>query len=602
MEPLGPQAPYEWLGGHARNVYSQNGEDGLLAALFARLPAEPDAERWCCEVGAGDGRFCSNTLALIDEGWHAVLIERDPEQVDKLTALHRENPRVVVIEADVVRKGLDRLLHGAGAPRELDLLVIDVDGPDYHVWNGLLHYMPRVVIIEFSPRAAADYIPPAGGGILDQAGVEATERLAHAKGYQPVVQCGCNLICVRKDLAPALAWPLPVAAAADGRVRLNLGAGEMELPGFINIDRRSGGEVYPLPYADASVDEVRASHVLEHFGHHQVMTVLREWVRVLKPGGLIRVAVPDFAYVARAYIAGETMNAQGYVMGGQTDENDAHHCIFDEPVLRRMLREAGCDRIERWTSEIRDCASLPVSLNLQARKQTVSLENIGRDVFAVMSCPRLAFTDNLFCMSQALGPLGIPAERMTGAFWGHCLAALFERHLDRRYILTLDYDSVYTSRDVEDLYRLMEEHPEVGAVFALQQKRENEHPLFVVRSRDGQVVTEFKRADLEEELVPVAQGHFGLTLLRVEALQRVPRPWFQAVPDKEGRWSDESIDEDIDFWRRWGDCGNTLCLAPRVVIGHMQLVVTWPGRDMRAVHQYVGAYNRDGKPAGVWGG
>ena len=78
------------------------------------------------------------------------------------------------------------------------------------------------------------------------------------------------------------------------KIRLNLGAGDTKLPGYIAVDRKNGQEVYPLAYEDNSVDEIYASHILEHFGLNEILKVLQNWVSKLKPGGLMKIAVPDF--------------------------------------------------------------------------------------------------------------------------------------------------------------------------------------------------------------------------------------------------------------------------------------------------------------------
>ncbi len=52
--------------------------------------------------------------------------------------------------------------------------------------------------------------------------------------------------------------------------------------------------MYPLAYKDESVDEIYASHVLEHFPYNKTQEVLNDWVRVLKPGGRIRIPVHYF--------------------------------------------------------------------------------------------------------------------------------------------------------------------------------------------------------------------------------------------------------------------------------------------------------------------
>jgi predicted SAM-dependent methyltransferase len=116
-------------------------------------------------------------------------------------------------------------------------------------------------------------------------------------------------------------------------LKLNIGSGETQLPGFTNIDRRDGKEAYPLEYDTDSVDEIRASHILEHFSFREAITVLEEWVRVLKPGGLIRIAVPDVDKCLKSM----HKNRLFYLMGGQTDENDFHKSAWDENRLKSYM-------------------------------------------------------------------------------------------------------------------------------------------------------------------------------------------------------------------------------------------------------------------------
>jgi SAM-dependent methyltransferase len=100
--------------------------------------------------------------------------------------------------------------------------------------------------------------------------------------------------------------------------KLNLGAGTTVIEGFEPRDGGKGDVLFPLPDEAGSVDEIRASHVLEHFAYGQAQAVLTDWVRALKPGGTLRVAVPDFQFIAEQFVEGGDVNAQGYVMGGQT--------------------------------------------------------------------------------------------------------------------------------------------------------------------------------------------------------------------------------------------------------------------------------------------
>lgn len=430
-------------------------------------------------------------------------------------------------------------------------------------------------------------------------------------------------------------------------MKLNLGAGSQPLPDFVNIDRsypvgreltESGpgwnihGEVYPLPYADNSVDHVRASHVLEHVPYREIEEVVREWVRVLRPGGVLKIAVPDFRWCAEKFLAGADANVQGYVMGGQVDENDYHKTIFDEQGLRSLMESLGLVNIQRWESEQQDCAALPVSLNLRGAKglpvelseRASVLESCqpgagivnpapskpGSDIHippgavaAVMTMPRLAFTDNLFCAMSVLQPLGIKLERTGGVYWNQGMTTLFERHLDdvTRYLLTLDYDTVFARADLFELLRLMETRPEIDALCALQMRREKDSPLFAVGEwRSGTHEVTVPADVLARDTLPVVTGHFGCSLIRVESLKRLPKPWFHAVPDPDGGWGEGRMDADIAFWHGWKQAGLTLHTALRVPVGHLQMVCSWPDQSLHVMHQAVSEWETSGKPAGVW--
>jgi len=160
-------------------------------------------------------------------------------------------------------------------------------------------------------------------------------------------------------------------------LKLNIGSGDrVIMKGYVNVDAHWGDAAYPLEYGDGTVDEVYASHILEHFPHGQVASVLRDWARALKPGGVLKIAVPDFKWIATTYLDIQAGRCAGvgappvaaYLMGGQVDEHDFHKAIFDEPTLRHLLAEAGLTNIEPWVSEVNDCASMAVSLNLMGRK------------------------------------------------------------------------------------------------------------------------------------------------------------------------------------------------------------------------------------------
>lgn len=405
--------------------------------------------------------------------------------------------------------------------------------------------------------------------------------------------------CNESDLKTESVVTLPPAP-----IKLDLGAGERSPEGFIPLGRDQGSEIFPLPYDDNSVDVIRASHVLEHFPHGQIADVLKDWARALKPGGILRIAVPDFEEMARRYLDGKLMDApaEHFVMGSQIDDNDYHRSLFDREHLRQRLSVAGLVLLRPWKSELDgDCASYDISLNIEGTKPAVSEMKVS----ASMSVPRLGFMDNFGCALDSLVPLGIKLRRQGGAFWGQALTRCLEmilEHDNPDAILTLDYDTIFTKANVSTLIQLMMAHPEADAIVALQSSRHLPTALFTVLGDDGKALGQIPLEDLESDLKKIATAHFGLTLIRASKLRELPRPWFHSVPDSDGRWTDEKkIDEDVNFWRKWYLAGNTLFLANRVPIGHAELMVRWPGQDLQVIYQPMREFNETGKaPDGAW--
>jgi predicted SAM-dependent methyltransferase len=83
---------------------------------------------------------------------------------------------------------------------------------------------------------------------------------------------------------------------AEGAVRLNLGCGKRPLDGYVNVDLADADVIHdltqPLPFDAGVADEVRAIHVFEHFYRYECEAILADWVRVLKPGGVLVLELP----------------------------------------------------------------------------------------------------------------------------------------------------------------------------------------------------------------------------------------------------------------------------------------------------------------------
>lgn len=221
-------------------------------------------------------------------------------------------------------------------------------------------------------------------------------------------------------------------------------------------------------------------------------------------------------------------------------------------------------------------------------------------VAGIMSVPRLGFLDMMFCAQNVFPKLGIRLQKQTGAWWGSCLERGLEAVMEQGYdwVFVADYDSVFTLPQAVALLNLLHDHPTVDAVAPVQLKRDAEHVLFW--TENSCQVRELR----ELELFPVKSAHFGLTLLRLDALRRMPKPWFRGSvpgPDAEHPWGDGRRDEDIDFWLRWRECGNSIMLAPQIAIGHLEMFVMWPGQDFNPVFQHPNNFWSDGIPDEAWG-
>lgn len=170
-------------------------------------------------------------------------------------------------------------------------------------------------------------------------------------------------------------------------LRLHIG-GEQKKLGWKILNIQPGADVDFVgdctelgQFADASVDALYASHVLEHVGYQTALPrTLAEFHRVLKPGGMAMIGVPDFEILCRLFLDPRaTTQDRFYVMrmtfGGQTDAHDFHCVGLSHEFLSRYLFKAGFSRVERVTdfglfsdSSTNEYLGEKVSLNVVAYK------------------------------------------------------------------------------------------------------------------------------------------------------------------------------------------------------------------------------------------
>lgn len=194
---------------YGAKAYSQNDEDGILAEIFRRIGT---TERTFVEIGAGVG-LENNTLALLVQGWRGLWVESDNAKAERARnnlAAYVASDQLRIENVFATREDVDSLLHNSALTAEPDLLSIDVDGNDYHLWQAVQSISPRVVVMEYN----SSWFPPMSLAVAYQerfewkantyfgASLKALELLAERKGYHLVGCCfaGVNAFFVRADL------------------------------------------------------------------------------------------------------------------------------------------------------------------------------------------------------------------------------------------------------------------------------------------------------------------------------------------------------------------------------------------------------------------
>ena len=133
---------------------------------------------------------------------------------------------------------------------------------------------------------------------------------------------------------------------ADGKILIHLGCGEQNDERWINIDAQpfphvhfvSGVEKLPM-FAENYADLIYGCHVMEHISYQRYSEILKEWRRVLKPGGILRIAVPDFDKLIAIYQT-EKNNINPVLpplMGAQDCEHGFHRGVFNEKYLTYLF-------------------------------------------------------------------------------------------------------------------------------------------------------------------------------------------------------------------------------------------------------------------------
>lgn len=158
----------------------------------------------------------------------------------------------------------------------------------------------------------------------------------------------------------------------EDRVKLNLGCGDKILSGYINVDtvsERAGNrpdiicDVRNLDnFSDEYADEILAVHVVEHFWRWEVVSILKDWVRVLKPGGKLILECPNLKSACEEFLKNPDLMSQPGVEGQRTmwvfygdprwtDPLMVHRWGYTPLSLAQVMHEAGLKDLRQEPAE-----------------------------------------------------------------------------------------------------------------------------------------------------------------------------------------------------------------------------------------------------------
>lgn len=150
--------------------------------------------------------------------------------------------------------------------------------------------------------------------------------------------------------------------------KLEIGGGENPLEGYDSLDRIGTNNLtykfdiekeFPWPIESNKYNEVIAIHVLEHFNLNKANLIFKEVYRILKPGGIFKVHVPNGEVICNAYLSKKDKTICIFPMyGGETQVEEqyafAHKILYDEYMLSKIFENSGFKQIENFSNSIID--------------------------------------------------------------------------------------------------------------------------------------------------------------------------------------------------------------------------------------------------------
>jgi hypothetical protein len=192
-----------------RNIFSQNGEDGVIEEILKRTNIKKKNIQ-CCEFGAWDGMHLSNTFNLVKNfSAKAVYIEGDQNKFLDLVKTSKQYPNITPIKKFVgfgkKEDLLDNILKKTFLKKNFEILSIDIDSYDLDIWDSFKNYKPKIVIIEINSSLLPGIIWRHNKQMSGNS-FTSTVLVGIKKKYTPICHTG-NLFFIRNDLLGKINLP-----------------------------------------------------------------------------------------------------------------------------------------------------------------------------------------------------------------------------------------------------------------------------------------------------------------------------------------------------------------------------------------------------------
>lgn len=155
------------------------------------------------------------------------------------------------------------------------------------------------------------------------------------------------------------------------KIKLHLGCGmrdfgeDWDHVDAIKAPHIKSHDVTKLAYKTGSVSMIYASHLIAYFSRQEIIPILKEWRRVLKPKGVLRVSTPDWDALRKIRTP-----LTGPLYGKMGEPAIYHKTVYSFESLKTLLDLVGFYRIKRFTADTDDCSAAEyegqlISLNIE---------------------------------------------------------------------------------------------------------------------------------------------------------------------------------------------------------------------------------------------